>query len=547
MRLIRLLALLAGVALVGCTAGSAPGASSSGAPPPATPSSGRSADPSDSSLAGLPTSLLFRRIIETDAGRVNTLLLLDPVHADPAQMPAVTVPGEIDAFEWSPDGTQILVSVRGGDETVLVVVPVDGSDPVRIAAGVSLAPDHAWSPDGRSIAFSQKSLPVYGPKATPGAAAEPPTAATPSASPATPAEAVVVAAADGSGARTVAGGSRPTWSPDGKRLAFFRPAEAGSGSDVLWALDLGTGTEGRLAGGFSAPGQGVRGGLASWSPDGSSLIALGDGSRCALCLVDVDGGGARPIAMDAVVAAIPPGSTDIDIVGWIDDGHVLALIRGPSSALIRIGIAGGSVSSVLRVDDVIDQVALTPDRMAVAFARLESATSTPSIWTVGMDGSGLRELTRPPVRGGDDRPQWQPAPVAVSWPAFALPEPAPQPSSAAGTVDLTMTGVRVEAVTLPASCGSRGDGVFGIEAAAQGFTVQIGLGPDGSSTHLSVAFEGFAAFTGKGFEAAPPYVVVEPGSTSSAGAFTFTDLPNAIPEGESGTVSGRAAWRCAAS
>jgi hypothetical protein len=84
----------------------------------------------------------------------------------------------------------------------------------------------------------------------------------------------------------------------------------------------------------------------------------------------------------------------------------------------------------------------------------------------------------------------------------------------------------------------------GVEAEGDGFTVQIGLSPDGQSTHLSVAFEGFLAFSGKGFEAAPPFVVVEPGSTSAAGAFTFSALPNAIGDGGASTVSGRAAWRC---
>jgi hypothetical protein len=169
---------------------------------------------------------------------------------------------------------------------------------------------------------------------------------------------------------------------------------------------------------------------------------------------------------------------------------------------------------------------------------------TPSIWFVRVDGSDLRQLSRPAGRDGDERPTWQPAPAPVSWPAFTPPAPTATPSTVPGIVDLTLTGARTATVSMPASCGPRGDGVSGVEAEGGGFTVQIGLSPDGQSTHLSVAFEGFLAFSGKGFEAAPPFVVAEPGSTSAAGAFTFSALPNAIGDGGASTVSGRAAWRC---
>ena len=391
------------------------------------------------------------------------MLLLDPARADLARLPDASMPGDIDTVEWSPDGTRILASVRDGNETVLYVLPVDGSERLRIAGGASPAWDRGWSPDGRSIVFSRKG--------------SGPAGVTPSQPPDMRSSEIVVAAADGSGARVVAAGSRPTWSPDGRRLAFFRTGP--SGSDSLWAIDLGTGSELRLAEGFATPGQGVVGDPAIWSPDGGSVFSIGNGSACALCLVDALGGGARPVAVDGIAAAVPAGAADIEIVGWVDDRTMLMAVQGPSSALIRLGL-DGRVATILKVDGAIRDVALAPDGRAIAFARVDLATLTSSIWSVDADGSGLLQLTRPLSRAGDDRPEWQPAPVAVAWPAVALPEATPEPSMVAGTVDLTLTGATEATVSLPASCGPRPDGVFGVEAEAEGYTVQLGLGADGT-------------------------------------------------------------------
>src|SRR5262249_40595263 len=64
---------------------------------------------------------------------------------------------------WSPDGRQVaFISDRSGEEQVWVVSQ-DGSDPPRQLtqglAGMLYAPE--WSPDGRSIALSDKDGKVY--------------------------------------------------------------------------------------------------------------------------------------------------------------------------------------------------------------------------------------------------------------------------------------------------------------------------------------------------------------------------------------------------
>src|SRR5262249_59989606 len=64
---------------------------------------------------------------------------------------------------WSQDGRQVaFIADRSGEELVWVVSQ-DGSDPPRQLtqglAGMLYAPE--WSPDGRSIAFSDKDGKVY--------------------------------------------------------------------------------------------------------------------------------------------------------------------------------------------------------------------------------------------------------------------------------------------------------------------------------------------------------------------------------------------------
>jgi hypothetical protein len=186
----RLLPFLAAAVFVACTTGT------STAPPRETPSGVPSAALDDDAYAALPARLLFHRRLQADAGTVEALLLLDPARADLAQMPDTGGLGDPEDIEWSPDGARILTAAPDGNETVLLVIPVDGSAPMRIAVGTMLAPDGAWSPDSRFIAFSREGT-------------EPP-AATPSAAPNLGPSAIVVVAADGSGERVVAEGVRPS-------------------------------------------------------------------------------------------------------------------------------------------------------------------------------------------------------------------------------------------------------------------------------------------------------------------------------------------------
>lgn len=135
------------------------------------------------------------------------------------------------APRWSPDARWIAFLRRDGDGEAIWLVDRDGEREHRLTPQAGYR-DHAWSPDGRSIAASSEG-------------------------------AVVVIDASSGEARRVASGSQPRWSPDGARILFA------SGDDLALvsatggaARTLATREDGR---GRSSDGR--------WSPDGS-LIAF---------------------------------------------------------------------------------------------------------------------------------------------------------------------------------------------------------------------------------------------------------------------------------
>lgn len=188
---------------------------------------------------------------------------------------------------WSPDGTRIAFSSNRRGRYRLYVMRADGSAVREVTRGAARGDvfSPAWSPDGRLIAFSSSAWTPENPE-------------------------LYVVRPDGSGLRrlTKTRGSVevlgddawPTWSPDGKRIAFTSNR---TGSGEVWIMNA-NGTGQRRIAGFPrrddwAPSYSADGGWIAFH----SLPARG-ASR--LYVVHPNGAGLRSLGIPGTEAAFRP-------------------------------------------------------------------------------------------------------------------------------------------------------------------------------------------------------------------------------------------------
>ncbi len=129
-----------------------------------------------------------------------------------------------------------------------------------------------------------------------------------------------------------AGADRVALSPDGTQLAWFLPVGGNFRIRDLWVTPLAGGPGRRLVPSTYAPG--VQYSEPSWSPDGRFIAMEGlapspaSYPRSAIYLVDVENGSVR------VLTTRPgPGGDDRNIPVWAPDGHRLAYLAVPDTAL----------------------------------------------------------------------------------------------------------------------------------------------------------------------------------------------------------------------
>jgi len=189
-------------------------------------------------------------------------------------------PLDVQAPAWSRDGrTIVFVSWRDGNGEVYAM-DADGSSPRNLTQDPAQDVHPAWSPDGRRIAFVSSRSPSSRCKPGPG----------PCWDPFNRQSEIYVMNADGSRKRNLTRDrgfdDNPTWSPDGRRIAFLRV----TGSYMHHGYHLYA---------VNADGSGLRklGRIAAtayfashpvWSPDGRTIY-LGR------YLISTDGSGARKI------------------------------------------------------------------------------------------------------------------------------------------------------------------------------------------------------------------------------------------------------------
>src|SRR5918994_1206656 len=131
----------------------------------------------------------------------------------------------------------------------------------------------------------------------------------------------------------------------------------------------------------------------AWSPDGSRLASTGKRTVEGIFVVPGRGGSPRLLARDFVEPA------------WSPDGRLVAIVRQGTkreAGLFLVEPRGGRPRRLTRGLDT--QPAWSPDGRRLVFRR---GLLTGDIHVVGVEGRGLRNLTRTP-RLDERDPAWRP-------------------------------------------------------------------------------------------------------------------------------------------
>jgi Tol biopolymer transport system component len=240
---------------------------------------------------------------------------------------------------WSPDGERIAFVGNFCDEeqNYVGVVRADGSDLVKLTDVDSLQVGHAWSPDGRSLAFSapdeEGALQIFLADVEGGTR---------------------VKLTDGPSSKM-----RPAWSADGAFLSFTAlESEDPGAAPTYWVVPK--------EGGGAVPLPAGIGDLA-WSPQGRQLAFTGGGE---LQVLDLEEGG-EPTALARL------GESDEVDFHWSPDGRRIAFIKEGQIYVVGIDgsgekqltseatlqATGGSGEPV-----IIDSVHWSPGSTKIAFA-----------------------------------------------------------------------------------------------------------------------------------------------------------------------------------
>ncbi len=301
-------------------------------------------------------------------------------------------PLDVQVPAWSPDGrTIVFVSGRDGNGEVYAM-DADGTSPRNLTQDPAQDVHPAWSPDGRRIAFVSKRSPLSRCHPGPG----------PCWDDLNRQSEIYVMNADGSRKRNLtrrAHDDYPTWSPDGRRIAFLRVT--GSYRHHRYHLYV-----------VNADGSGLRNLMqiaplayfsshVVWSPDGRTIYV-------GRYLISTDGSGARKLPYIPLIAV------------WSPDGRQIAFVRnrptglpGPGARFkddseIYVMNADGSGTRRLTHNLGYDgEPAWSPDGRKIAFqSHRRFGGSKPEIYVMNADGSGKRNLTRNPANDGS--PSWSP-------------------------------------------------------------------------------------------------------------------------------------------
>jgi TolB protein len=274
--------------------------------------------------------------------------------------------GDVGAWEWSPDGSQIVFEVDDGSQTDLWTVRADGTGLGAITQTAALNEvDPHWAPDGTRLAFAQGDSPGLQ---------------------------IATMNPDGSGLLTVTTAgetdSDPRWSPDGLQILF---TSTRGGDDQSWVMAPDGSALTQLFAEKVAH--------ASWSPDGTQIAfeSHRDGNQ-EIYVMQADGSNQTNLTNRS--------RPDIEPV-WVADGDsILFAATGvplDSLHIFTMATDGSSITQLTMDSGWLNyRPSISTDGQYILFT---SDRTPPGVYVMERDGSSVHLL-----RSFVERAKWQPIP-----------------------------------------------------------------------------------------------------------------------------------------
>ena len=180
----------------------------------------------------------------------------------------------------------------------------------------------------------------------------------------------------------------PSWSPDGKRIAYVQQTELWAYSNDIYIIDAAGGEPVRVtrtSGDYGAP---------RWSPDGTRL-AFSEGKSSEIFIVNADGSGLTNVTRNSAWDAEP---------SWSPDGARLAFVTNrdgfPGNVFV-VDADGSNVRRLTSLSGACGGPAWSPDGRQIIFF------SSGALYVMNADGSSLARLIKMPQNSWDSAPVWR--------------------------------------------------------------------------------------------------------------------------------------------